>query len=129
MLSEQHQTLGFWTTHHRLRNFGFGWNHKRAYRIYKSMKLNLRSKRKKSLPTRIKEPLLRPIYSSVTLSIYFIHDTPENSKKVRSLNIIDDFNREILNITIDNSLPSVRVIFELEQLIDWRGKLEKDKSG
>lgn len=54
-----------------------------------------------------------------------MHDTLENGKSVRSLNIIDDFNREILNITIDTSLPSARVVCELEQLIDWRGKPEK----
>ncbi|MCB4234752.1 IS3 family transposase [Kaistella anthropi] len=46
LLANQHQTWGFWTMHHRLRNLGFRWNHKRVYRIYKSMKLNLRSKRK-----------------------------------------------------------------------------------
>lgn len=89
------------------------------------MKLNLRSKRKKRLPARIKEPLLRPIYPNVTWSMDFMHDTLEDGKNVRSLNIIDDFNREILNITIDTSLPSARVVSELEQLIDWRGKPEK----
>lgn len=46
-------------------------------------------------------------------------------KSIRSLNIIDDFNREILDITIDTSLPSARVVSQLEQLIDWRGKPEK----
>ena len=89
------------------------------------MKLNLRSKRKKRLPARVKEPLLRPIYPNVTWSMDFMHDTLENGKSVRSLNIIDDFNREILNITIDTSLPSARVVSELEQLIDWRGKPER----
>lgn len=54
-----------------------------------------------------------------------MHDTLENGKSVRSLNIIDDFNREILNINIDTSLQSARVVCELEQLIDWRGKPEK----
>ena len=101
LLANQHQTWGFWTMHHRLRNLGFGWNRKRVYRIYKSMKLNLRSKRKKRLLARIKEPLLRPIYPNVTWSMDFMHDTLECGKSVRSLNIIDDFNREILNITID----------------------------
>ncbi|WP_415541465.1 hypothetical protein, partial [Empedobacter stercoris] len=33
------------------------------------MKLNLRNKRKKRLPARIKEPLLRPIYPNVTWSM------------------------------------------------------------
>jgi len=89
------------------------------------MKLNLRSKRKKRLPARVKEPLLRPVYPNVTWSMDFMHDTLEDGKSVRSLNIIDDFNREILNITIDTSLPSARVVSELEQLIDWRGKPER----
>ena len=39
--------------------------------------------------------------------------------------IIDDLNREILNITIDTSLPSAKVISQLAQLIEWRGKPEK----
>ncbi len=39
--------------------------------------------------------------------------------------MIDDFNRKILSITIDTSLPSSGVICELEQVIDWRGKPEK----
>jgi putative transposase len=125
LLAHQHQRWGFWMMHHRLRNLGFSWNHKRVYRIYKSMKLNLRNKRKKRLPVRIKEPLLRPIYPNVTWSMDFMHDTLENGKSVRSLNIIDDFNREILSISIDTSLPSARVISELEQLVEWRGKPDK----
>ncbi len=125
LLSEQHYTWGFWMMHHRLRNRGFGWNHKRVYRIYTSLKLNLRSKRKKRLPARVKEPLLRPIYPNVTWSMDFMHDTLECGKKVRSLNIIDDFNREILTITIDTSLPSSKVISQLKQLVEWRGKPDK----
>ena len=82
------------------------------------MKLNLRSKRKKRLPARVKEPLLRPIYPNVTWSMDFMHDNLECGKSVRSLNIIDDFNREILNITIDASLPSAKVVSQLEQLTD-----------
>ena len=124
-LAEKEQTWGFWLMRHRLKNMGFWWNHKRIYRIYTSMKLNLRSKRKKRLPARVKEPLLRPIYPNVTWSMDFMHDTLENGRKVRSLNIIDDFNREVLQVSIDTSLPSAKVISKLEQLIEWRGKPEK----
>lgn len=89
------------------------------------MKLNLRNKRKKRLPARVKEPLLRPVYPNVTWSMDFMHDTLECGKKVRSLNIMDDFNREILQVSIDSSLPSAKVISSLEQLTQWRGKAEK----
>lgn len=125
LLAEQEHTWGFWTMRYRLKNMGFWWNHKRIYRIYTSMNLNLRSKRKKRLPARVKEPLLRPIYPNVTWSMDFMHDTLENGNSVRSLNIIDDFNREILQISIDTSLPSAKVISKLEELIEWRGKPDK----
>lgn len=38
---------------------------------------------------------------------------------------MDDFNREILQLSIDTSLPSAKVIVKLEELIEWRGKPEK----
>ena len=44
-----------------------------------------------------------------------------HGKTLRTLNIIDDFNREVLSITVDTSLPSQRVIRGLETLIEWRG--------
>lgn len=45
-----------------------------------------------------------------------------NGKKFRTLNIIDDFNRELLDITIDSSISSYKVITALDSVILWRGK-------
>jgi putative transposase len=45
----------------------------------------------------------------------------------RLFNVIDDFNREGLNIEVDFSLPSERVIRSLEQIIEWRGKPGKTR--
>ncbi|MFP5081393.1 integrase core domain-containing protein [Pedobacter sp. JCM 36344] len=42
--------------------------------------------------------------------------------------MIDDFNREVLSITVDSSLPSQRVILELDKLVDWRGKPDTIRS-
>lgn len=46
-----------------------------------------------------------------------MHDTFSNGIRFRSFNVIDDFNREALNLTIDTSLPSKRIIRELDKLI------------
>jgi putative transposase len=127
-LAELHQQWGFWMMYHRLRKLQYHWNHKRVYRVYTTMRLNLRNKRKKRLPARIKEPLLCPIHPNITWSLDFMHDTLQNGKTIRTLNIIDDFNREALSITVDTSLPAQRVIRELNKLIEWRGKPEKIRS-
>lgn len=124
-LAESHRTWGFWMMYNRLRNLDYLWNHKRVYRIYTQMRLNLRCKRKKRIPARTKEPLLRPIHPNVTWSIDFMHDTLQDGRKIRSLNVIDDFNREALMVTVNNSLPAQRVISELDKLIQWRGKPDR----
>ena len=54
-----------------------------------------------------------------------MHDTLASGKTIRTLNIIDDFNREALSISVDTSLPAHRVIRELEKLVQWRGKPER----
>ena len=123
-LAELHKTWGFWLMFYRLRKLNFKWNHKRVYRVYTMMRLNLRNKRKRRLPAVVKEPLTRPIMPNITWSIDFMHDTLQCGRKVRSLNIIDDFNREVLTIALDTSMPASRVIRELDQLIEWRGKPE-----
>lgn len=127
-LADMHPQWGFWMMYHRLRKMRFRWNHKRVYRIYSMMRLNLRNKRKKRLPGRMKAPLLRPIAPNVTWSLDFMHDSLANGKTIRTLNIIDDFNREALSISIDTSLPAQRVIRELNKLVEWRGKPDKVRS-
>ena len=52
----------------------------------------------------------------------FMHDQLSEGRSVRLLNVIDDFNREALAIEVDFSLPAVRVVRTLEQVIEWKGK-------
>lgn len=111
--------------HHYLRNEGRKWNHKRTYRVYTEMKLNLRSKRRKRLPRREKQTLLQPLKPNIHWSMDFMQDNLSDGKKFRVLNIIDDFNREGLAIIPSKSITSHRVITELENLITWRGRPEK----
>lgn len=116
---------GFWMMHHRLRELGHGWNHKKVYRIYTEMGLNLRRKYKRRLPSRIKEPLVQPLYPNLTWSMDFMQDGLSDGTAFRSFNVIDDFNREALNITIDRGINSKRVIRELDRLVEWRGKPQR----
>lgn len=122
-LAEGHRRWGFWKMYDFIRQqAGKPWNHKRVYRIYTQMQLNLRRKAKKRLPVRNREALTLPIAPNVVWSMDFMHDRLANSRPFRALTIIDDYNREALNITIDSSISSQRVARELNQLISYRGK-------
>jgi putative transposase len=62
LLTHRHRNWGFKLCFLYLRNVrGFGWNHKRVYRIYCELALNLRIKPKKRLYREKPEPLAVPM--------------------------------------------------------------------
>lgn len=120
-LIEKHPSIGFWMCFYRLRRKGFAWNHKRVYRVYTAMRLNIRRRSKKRLPARVKQALFQPTEINQVWSLDFMEDSLWDGRKYRVLNIIDDYNRELLSVEADTSLPALRVIRVLERLKDYRG--------
>lgn len=120
-LVNRHPAIGFWQSYFRLRRNGFVWNHKKVYRIYTALHLNIRRRFKKRLPARIKQALFQPASINEVWSIDFMSDSLWNGRKFRLLNIVDDFNRQMLAMEADISLPALRVIRVLEYLKEFRG--------
>lgn len=122
-LTSNQRNWGFGLCYLYLRNVkGYRWNHKRVYRIYKELELNLRIKPKRRLQREKPEPLAVPSTTNQVWSMDFMHDQLSDGRNFRLFNVIDDFNREALGMEIDFSLPSARIIRALEQIIEWRGK-------
>ena len=122
-LTDNQRNWGFGLCFLWLRNVkGFGWNHKRVYRIYRELELNLRIKPRKRLVREKPDALAVPESINQCWSMDFMHDQLEDGRSYRLLNVIDDFNREALGIEVDFSLPAERVIRTLNQIIEWRGK-------
>ena len=120
---------------HNQRNWGFDlcflylrnvksyrWNHKRVYRIYRELELNLRIKPRKRIVRDKPEPLAVPQASNQCWSMDFMHDQLSDGRSFRVFNLIDDFNREALSMDIDLSLPAERVVQALDQVMEWHGK-------
>lgn len=120
-LVDKHPSIGFWQSYYRIRRKGFNWNHKKVYRVYTELKLNIRRRYKKRLPARVKQSLYQPAALNEVWSIDFMSDTLWDGRRFRLLNIIDDYNREVLHIETDLSLPTLRLIRVLEYLKEFRG--------
>ena len=120
-LIEKHAAIGFWQCFYRIRNKGYNWNHKRIYRVYTSMQLNIRRRYKKRLPARVKQALFQPESINQVWSIDYMNDSLWDGRKFRLLNVIDDYNREILAMEADFSIPALRLIRVLEYLKEFRG--------
>lgn len=101
----------------RIRREGIVWNHKRIERVYKLMGLNKKKRTRKRIPARVRQPLIVPSAPNQTWSMDFMADRLMNGRRFRVLNIIDDYNREILRIEPYFSITSARVISIIERLV------------
>ena len=122
-ITAAHRIWGFGLCFLYLRNVkGHSWNHKRVYRIYRELELNLRIKPRKRLTREVPEALAVPEAPNVSWSMDFMADRLEDTRAFRLFNVLDDFNREGLGIEVDFSLPTTRVIRSLDRIIAWRGR-------
>lgn len=112
---------GFWKCSDRLRALGHGGNWKRIYRVYCALRLNLPRRRKKRVLSRPRMVLEAPPVLNRTWALDFMGDTLYDGRCYRTLNVLDEGNREALAIEISFSLPSPRVVRLLEQLVAIHG--------
>ena len=83
-LTDNHRNWGFGLCYLYLRNVkNFGWNHKRVYRIYRELELNLRIKPRKRLVREKPEALAVPQAINQVWSMDFMHDKLEDGRNLR----------------------------------------------
>ena len=116
----KHSRWGFWKCYYWMRLKGYKFNHKKVWRVYKSLGLNLPRRKKKRIAKRIKQPLAVLQVPDKLWSMDFMSDALYHGKRFRTLNVIDEGVREALAIEVDTSLPTDRVIRVLEQLKESR---------
>jgi len=129
-LAESRPRWGFGLMFDWVRHHGKTWNHKRVYRVYKELALNLQIKPKRRIPSRNSVPLDEAKQPNDCWSVDFMSDSLTDGRSYRTLNVIDDFNprnREGLAIEVDHSLPGERVVRVLDQVAEERGHPRKPR--
>lgn len=97
-------------------------NRKKTQRIYQEEGLAVRRRRsrRRAVGTRAPAPVLA--LPNQRWSLDFVHDQMASGRRFRVLNVVDDVTRECLAAVPDTSISGRRVVRELTQLIEQRGK-------
>ena len=120
-LASQRRRFGYRRLGLLLARQGVRINHKKLYRLYKEERLSVRKRsgRKRALGTRA--PMAIPQDQNLRWSLDFVMDTLASGRRFRILTVVDDFTRECRTLVVDSSLTSLRVVRELDRVIEIRG--------
>lgn len=119
-LAEQYPRYGYPTLHGLLKAEGLVQNRKRTYRLYREEGLQVRTKRRKKL-ARPRVPMPVPGGINERWSMDFVSDQLSSGRRIRVLNIVDDYSRECVAQIVDVSISGLRVARCLDELARSRG--------
>ena len=119
-LGEQYPRYGYLMLHAMLRRDGLVQNKKRTYRLYTELSMQVRTKRRKKL-TRPRVPMEQPLGPNERWSLDFVSDQLSDGRRIRVLNIVDDYSRACVGQVVDTSISGQRMANYLDVLKLERG--------
>jgi putative transposase len=93
----------------------------RIRRVYERFGFSLFKRLKKRVIHNPSNPIAIPMTANEEWAIDFMSDVLSNDKKIRTLNVIDHYNRFCIGVTVRHNYPAIRVIETLERLIEKQG--------
>lgn len=120
-LAGQKRRYGYRRLHVLLCREGWFINWKRTYRVYREVGLMVRSRKRKRIAGIERQAKVIADAPNISWSMDFVSDGFVDGRKLRCLNLVDDFTKECLAIEVDTSLPGKRVVSVLERLAECRG--------
>lgn len=120
-LAGQKRRYGYRRLHVLLRREGWKLNWKRTYRVYHAAGLMVRRRKRKRIAGIERASKVPATGANQSWSMDFVSDGFVDGRRLRCLNIVDDFTKECLVIEVDTSLPGRRVVSVLERLAESRG--------
>jgi putative transposase len=81
----------------------------------------VRRRKRKRIAGIERQPKVTALAPNQSWSMDFVSDGFVDGRRLRCMNIVDDFTKECLAIEVDTSLPGRRVVVVLERLAESRG--------
>ena len=120
-LAYKWQSYGYRRLQVLLKKEGIKINHKKFYRLYKELNLQLRRKKKKTSYQRATNKIKQVVKPNQRWSMDFLSDSISTGRRIRILSIIDEYSRECLALEADTSLSGERVCRVLETICKEKG--------
>jgi putative transposase len=94
----------------------------RIRRVYERYGFALTKKLKRRVKDNPKNPIAVPLARNIEWGMDFMSDALIDGRRIRTLNIVEQYNRECLGIRVAHSITAKSVIEFLEQRIEIHGK-------
>ncbi len=106
---------GYRRIHFVVNKCGIHANHKRVYRIYKSLGLQRQKPRKNKKRIIVQKPLTEPIFCNHVWAIDFLFDALTDGRRIKIMTVEELLSRFSLGIEVGFSIPAKVVIEVLEE--------------
>lgn len=125
-MARKHPRWGYRQLRDQLMAAGMVLSHRRTLRLYRESGLVLPRRRpRRAGPARKPNPLKAATRLNEEWAMDFQRDTLTGGRVFRTLNVMDEYSREGLASEVDTSLPGLRVVRVLDELVAWRGRPER----
>ena len=115
-LAEQRRRFGYRRLHVLLCREGHAINKKRVQRLYQQEGLSLRGRRRKKRYGGLRVVMPGPVAANQRWSMDFMSDALADGRRIRLLNVVDDWTRECLAIEVGRSLTGRHVTAALDKI-------------
>lgn len=120
-IAEQRPRFGYRRIHWVLGREGIQVNRRRVQRIYREEQLQVRRRRRKRVVRRVIRPLAVPSRLNERWSMDFMSDQVAGGRRLRILNIVDDYSRESVGLKVAFSIGGQDLTELLDEIVAERG--------
>lgn len=98
------------------------YSHSQIRRVYEQYGFSLSKRLRRRIKDNPANPIEIPFASNEEWALDFMSDALADGRKIRTLNIVDHFNRECIGIKVSFNIPARVLIGYLDQRIEIHGK-------
>lgn len=120
VIAQRHRRYGAPMIYLKLRQEGLLVNHKRVDRLYAEEGLQIKRRKRKKVPIRDRQPLLRPECADQVWSMDFVFDRSADGRVLKCLTVVDDATNESVALVVERAIGGEMLTRILDRICQER---------